>query len=137
MKNRDLETYLKKFQFKSIPAELKNKIMTQLENQYTQQILWIDKLWNWKYALSIAAVTIFFITFNLYVTKYAEKMIPIVCQEKKVSMPDIETLLAFLDKDSKASLWNWLEYIQQEEKIQGKSLKDYRDYILEIKKLTS
>ncbi len=133
MKNMDLEKYLGKFEFRPPAAGLKERIIARLESQCKEHILWIDRLWNLKYAFSVVALVVFFIIFNLYTNRYLGTMNQVVSQEKETLDFDIETICAYLDESQKVSLLDYLKYIR--EKKEEKTFKDYREYILEIRKL--
>lgn len=132
----NIEEYLKKFQFEKISPETKRRIWQKIEEKIKsverERISLIDRLWNWKYATSVATVVLLLSIFNFHLQKYSEKMVPVASYEKQMLDPDTEELFVFLDENPKFSLSDYLNYIREKEKA-----KSFRDYILKIEELIS
>ena len=133
----NIEEYLKKFHFEKISPEVKERIWRRIEKktEYTQRekILLIDRLGNWKYAVSVGTVILALLTLNLYMKgmqRYAEEILPVVSCEEQILDPDTRKILTFLDENPEASVLDYLRCVRERE--QEKSIKDY---ILRIEEL--
>ena len=130
----NIEEYLKKFRFEKISLETKGRIWQRIERKIEsiekEKISLIDKLWNWKYATSVAAIILLFSIFNLHLQRYSEKMMPVASYEERMLDPDTKELFAFLDENPKPSLLSYLKYTRAK-KEDG----NFKNYILRIEEL--
>ncbi len=128
----NIEDYLKRFQFKKISPEVEERIWQSIERKLEgESNLLIDRLWNWKWAVSTVTIILLLSTFNLHIQKYSEKIIPVASYKEEILDPETEKLFAFLDKNPEVSLLDYLKYIREK-----KEEKNFRNYILKIKELT-
>ena len=132
----NIEEYLRKFQFKKLSSETKERIWQRVQKDIgdteREKLFIIDRLWNWKYAVSVAGIILLLLSLNLHVEKYySVEVIPIVSYKKYILDPDTEELLAFLDKNRDVSLLDYLKYIREREER-----RTFKDYILKIQELT-
>ncbi len=130
----NIEEYLRRFQFEKISPETRRRIWQKIERKIEgiekEKISLIDKLWNWKYATSVATVVLLLSIFNLHLQRYSQKMMPVASYKEEILDPDTEELFAFLDENPKPSLLSYLNYIREKEKA-----KNFEDYILKIEEL--
>ena len=130
----NIEEYLKKFQFKKISPETRERIWQRIERKIEgierEEISLIDRLWNWKYATSVATVILLLSIFNFGIQKYSQKMMPVVSYKEEILDPDTEELFSFLDESPEVSPLDYLNYIREKEKA-----KNFKNYILKIEEL--